>query len=54
MNTEPPPGSAWMDNICNVNFLRFHDVTKQNSHVSMGTLYGELLGVIVVRYDNIY
>ena len=54
MNTEPPPGSAWMDDICNVIFLWFRDVTKQNSHDSVETLYRELLGVTVVHYDNIY
>ena len=40
--------------ICNVVFLRFRDVTKRNGRNSVGTLYRELLGEIVVYYDNIY
>jgi len=43
-----------MDDICNVVFLRFRDVTKQNSRTSVGTLYRGPLGEIVVCYDNVY
>jgi len=42
-----------MDDIRNVVFLRFRDVTKQNGCASMGTLYREPLGEIVVYYDNV-
>jgi len=42
-----------MDDICNVVFLRFHDVTKQNGSASVGTLYMEPLGEIVVYYNNV-
>jgi len=40
-----------MDDICNVVFLRFRDVTKR---ASVRTLYREPLGEIVVYYDNVY
>jgi len=43
-----------MDDICNVVFLWFRNVIKQNSHASVGTLYGEPLGEIVIYYDNVY
>jgi len=43
-----------MIDIRNVIFLKFCDVTKQNSHASVGTLYKESLGEIVVRYDNAF
>jgi len=43
-----------MDNIRNVIFLQFCDVTKQNGRTSVGTLYREPLDEIVVYYDNIY
>jgi len=43
-----------MDNTHRVVFLQFHDVTKQNGHTSVGTLYREPLGEIVVYYDNVY
>ena len=32
----------------------FCDVTKQNGYASVGTLYGEILGEIVLPYDSIY
>jgi len=38
--------------IWNVVFFRFHDVTKQNGRTSVGALYREPLGEILVRYDN--
>ena len=44
-------GNNIMDNICIVVFLRFPDVTKQNGYTSVGTLYREPLGVIVVCND---
>ena len=47
-------GPIYMNDIHNVIFLRFHDVTKQNSRISVGTLYREPLGVIVAHYDSIY
>jgi len=28
--------------------------TKQNDHDSVGTLYKEVLGELVIRYDSIY
>jgi len=43
-----------MSDIRNVSFLRFCDVTKQNGRGSMGTLYKEPLGEIVVHCDNVY
>jgi len=43
-----------MDDIHYVIFLRFRDVTKQNGCASVGSLYRELLGEILVHYDNIY
>ena len=33
-------------------FMR--DVTKQNGHASVGSLYREPLGEILVHYDNVY
>ena len=45
-------GPIYMSDICNVIFLRFCDVTKQNGRISVGTLYREPLGVIVVYYDS--
>ena len=46
--------SRSMDDIRNVIFLQIHDVTKQNGRNSVGTLYREPLGEIVVHNDNIY
>ena len=43
-----------MSDIRNVIFFLFHDVTKQNDHTSVGTLYSEPLGEIVAHYDNVY
>ena len=43
-----------MGNIRNVVFFQFHDVTKQNGRTSVGTLYREPLGEILVHYDSIY
>jgi len=43
-----------MDNIRNVVFLQFRDVTKQNGSTSVGTLYREPLGERAVCYDNVY
>ena len=43
-----------MDNIRNGGFFRFHDVKKQNGRTSVGTLYREPLGEILVHYDNVY
>jgi len=43
-----------MDDIRNVVFLQFRDVSKQNDHASVRTLYRKPLGEIVVHYDNIY
>ena len=40
-----------MDDMCNIVFLRFHDVTKQNCCISMGSLYREPLAV---HNDNAY
>jgi len=37
-----------LDDICNVVFSRFCDVTKQNGHNSVETLYREPLGEAVV------
>ena len=42
-----------MDDIRNDVFFRFRDVTKQNGRASVGTLYREPLGEMVVHYDNI-
>ena len=42
-----------MGDICNVVYFWFHDVTKQNGRTSVGTLYREPLGEVVVCYDNI-
>ena len=44
----------YMDDIQNVVFFRFRDVTKQNGRASVGTLYREQLGEILVCYDNVY
>ena len=35
-------------------FWWFCDVTKENSHASIKTLYRELLGEVVFCYDNVY
>ena len=43
-----------MDDIRNDVLLRFRDVTKQNGRASVGTLYREPLGEILVHYDNGY
>jgi len=43
-----------MDDIRNVVFLRLCDVTKQNGHDSVGILYREPLGELVVHCDNMY
>ena len=43
-----------MGDIRNVVFFRFCDVTKQNGRASVGTLYSEPLGEIVVHYDSVY
>ena len=43
-----------MGDIRNGIFFQFYDVTKQNGLASMGTLYRESLGGIVVHYDIIY
>jgi len=32
----------------------FDDVAKQNGRNSVGTLYREVLGELVIRYDSIY
>ena len=42
-----------MGDIRNEVFFRFRDVTKQNSRASVGTLYREPLGDILVHYDSI-
>ena len=41
-----------MDDIRNNIFWRFYDVTKQNGRDSVGTLYREPLGEVVVHYDS--
>jgi len=43
-----------MGDIQNAAFFRFRDVTKQNGHASVGTLYREPLGEILVHYENVY
>jgi len=43
-----------MDDIRNAVFFQFCDVTKQNGHSNVGTLCMELLGEILVYYDNVY
>jgi len=45
---------AYMGNIRNVVFFRFRDVTKQNGCASVGALYREPLGEILVHYKNVY
>jgi len=44
----------WMDDIRNDFFWRFDDVTKQNDHDSVGTLYKEVLGELVIRYRSYF
>ena len=43
-----------MGDIRNAVFFQFRDVTKQNGRTSVGTLYREPLGEILVHYDNGY
>ena len=43
-----------MGDIHNIIFFRFCDVTKQNGHVSVGTLFREPLGEIEVHHNNVY
>ena len=41
-----------MDDIRNDVFWWFRDVTKQNGHASVGTLYKQPLGEVMVRFDS--
>ena len=34
--------------------MMFSDVTKQNGHASVGTLYRKVLGKVVFPYDSVY
>ena len=43
-----------MDDIRNDVVFRFRDVTKQNGRASVGTLYREPLGEILVHYESGY
>ena len=43
-----------MDNIRNDVLFRFCDVRKQNCRTSVGTLYREPLGEVVVHYESSY
>ena len=43
-----------MDNIRNDVLFRFRDVRKQNGRTSVGTLYREPLGEVVVHYESSY
>ena len=52
--TTLPCGNAAMDDIRNDVLFRFRDVTKQNGRTSVGTLYREPLGEILVHYKSGY
>ena len=43
-----------MDDIRNDDLFWFRDVTKQNGRVSVGTLYRDPLGEILVHYESGY
>jgi len=43
-----------MDDIRNDVLFQFRDVTKQNGRASVGTLYREPLGEILVNYESGY
>jgi len=50
----PYLNSRAMNDIRNKIFFQLCDVTKQNHCASVGTLYREPLGEILVQYDNVY